>query len=141
MNTRPQTIGYSLVDSPVGMAAWMYEKIAQWTYSNGEPERVLTRDEILDDISLYWLTGTGASSARIYWEDHSNNFNARGIIDLPVAISVFPGEIFRAPRTWAERCYRNLYYFSEASNGGHFAAWEQPQIFAQEVRAAFRTLR
>jgi len=141
MNTRPQTIGYSLVDSPVGMAAWMYEKIAQWTYSNGQPERVLTRDEILDDISLYWLTGTGASSARIYWEDHSNNFNARGIIDLPVAISVFPGEIFRAPRTWAERCYRNLYYFNEASNGGHFAAWEQPQIFAQEVRAALRTLR
>ncbi|PTQ10266.1 multidrug MFS transporter [Sphingomonas oleivorans] len=141
MNTRPQTIGYSLVDSPVGMAAWMYEKIAQWTYSDGQPERVLGRDAILDDISLYWLTGTGASAARIYWEDHSNNFNARGIIDLPVAVSVFPGEIFRAPKTWAERCYRNLYYFNEASNGGHFAAWEQPQIFTEEVRAAFRPLR
>ncbi|GBQ19148.1 putative hydrolase [Gluconacetobacter sacchari DSM 12717] len=141
MNTRPQTIGYSLVDSPVGMSAWMYEKIAQWTYSGGQPERVLTRDEILDDISLYWLTGTGASAARIYWEDHSNNFNARGVIDVPVAVSVFPGEIFRAPRTWAERCYKNLFYFSEVNNGGHFAAWEQPQLFTQEVRAAFRPLR
>ncbi|WP_232280432.1 epoxide hydrolase family protein [Sphingomonas sp. PAMC 26605] len=141
MNTRPQTIGYSLVDSPVGMAAWMYEKIAQWVYADGQPERVLGRDAILDDISLYWLTGTGASAARIYWEDHTNNFNARGIIDMPVAVSVFPGEIFRAPKSWAERCYKNLIYFNEASNGGHFAAWEQPQIFAQEVRAAFRSLR
>lgn len=105
MNTRPQTIGYARVNSPVGMAAWMYEKIAQWTYSNGQPERVLGRDAILDDLSLYWLTETGASAARIYWEDHSNNFNARGVIDLPVAISVFPGEIFRAPKSWAERCY------------------------------------
>jgi pimeloyl-ACP methyl ester carboxylesterase len=141
MNTRPQTIGYSLVDSPVGMAAWMYEKIGQWTYPAGDPERVLGRDAILDDISLYWLTGTGASAARIYWEDHSNNFNARGIIDLPVAVSVFPGEIFRAPRSWAERCYANLFYFNEVSNGGHFAAWEQPTLFAAEVRAAFRSLR
>jgi pimeloyl-ACP methyl ester carboxylesterase len=141
MNTRPQTIGYSLVDSPVGMAAWMYEKIAQWTYSGGDPLKVLTRDEILDDLSLYWLTGTGASAARIYWEDHTNNFTARGIIDLPVAVSVFPGEIFRAPRTWAERCYRDLIYFHEAPNGGHFAAWEQPGLFAQEVRSAFRSLR
>lgn len=141
MNTRPQTIGYSLVDSPAGMAAWMYEKIAQWTYSGGKPERVLTRDEIVDDIALYWLTGTGASAARIYWEDHSNNFNARGLIDLPVTVSVFPGEIFRAPKSWAERCYKNLVYFNEASNGGHFAAWEQPQIFTQEVRAAFRSFR
>lgn len=141
MNTRPQTIGYSLVDSPVGMAAWMYEKIAQWTYSDGQPERVLGRDAILDDISLYWLTMTGASAARIYWEDHTNNFNARGVIDLPVAVSVFPGEIFRAPKTWAERCYTNLYYFNEVSDGGHFAAWEQPALFAQELRAAFRPLR
>ena len=141
MNTRPQTIGYSLVDSPVGMAAWIYEKIAQWTYSGGQPERVLGRDAILDDLSLYWLTGTGASAARIYWEDHSNNFNARGIIDMPVAVSVFPGEIFRAPRTWAARCYTNLFYFNEASDGGHFAAWEQPTLFAGEVRAAFRSLR
>ncbi|MGK6355686.1 epoxide hydrolase family protein [Sphingomonas sp. DT-207] len=141
MNTRPQTIGYSLVDSPVGMAAWLYEKIGQWTYPAGDPERVLGRDAILDDISLYWLTGTGASAARIYWEDHSNNFNARGIIDLPVAVSVFPGEIFRAPKSWAGRCYTNLFYFNEARDGGHFAAWEQPALFAEEVRAAFRPLR
>ncbi|WP_454759555.1 epoxide hydrolase family protein [Caulobacter segnis] len=141
MNTRPQTIGYSLVDSPVGMAAWMYEKISQWTYSGGDPLKVLTRDEILDDFSLYWLTATGASAARIYWEDHTNNFNARGVIDLPVAVSVFPGEIFQAPKTWAQRAYTNLFYFNEVSNGGHFAAWEQPALFAEEVRAAFRTLR
>ncbi|MDT8759208.1 epoxide hydrolase 1 [Sphingomonas psychrotolerans] len=141
MNTRPQTIGYSLVDSPVGMAAWMYEKIGQWTYPAGNPERVLGRDAILDDLSLYWLTGTGASAARIYCEDHSNNFNARGVIDLPVAVSVFPGEIFRAPRRWAERCYTRLFYFNEARDGGHFAAWEQPALFAEEVRAGFRPLR
>lgn len=141
MVTRPQTIGYSLVDTPVGMAAWMYEKFATWTYSGGDPEKVLTKDEMLDDISLYWLTQTGASAARIYWEDHSNNFNAVDIPELPVAVTVFPGEIYRAPRSWAERCYRNLVYFSEAKNGGHFAAWEQPELFVQEVRAAFRSLR
>lgn len=141
MVTRPQTIGYSLVDSPVGLAAWIYEKLAQWTYSGGEPERVLTRDEMLDDISLYWFTQSGASAARIYWEDHSNNFNAVDIATMPVAVTVFPGEIYRAPRSWAERCYRNLIYFHEADNGGHFAAWEQPQLFTQEVRAAFRPLR
>jgi pimeloyl-ACP methyl ester carboxylesterase len=141
MVTRPQTIGYSLVDSPIGLAAWTYEKIAAWTYSGGDPERVLTRDEILDDISLYWFTGSGASAARIYWEDHSNNFNAVDIAKLPVAVTVFPGEIYRAPRSWAERCYHNLVYFNETDNGGHFAAWEQPQLFATEVRAAFRPLR
>ncbi|WP_454819329.1 epoxide hydrolase family protein [Labrys neptuniae] len=141
MVTRPQTIGYSLVDSPVGMAAWMYEKFATWTYSGGDPEKVLTKDEMLDDVSLYWLTQTGASAARIYWEDHSNNFNAVDIAELPVAVTVFPGEIYQAPRSWAERCYHNLVYFSEAGNGGHFAAWEQPELFVQEVRAAFRSLR
>ena len=119
----------------------MYEKIAQWTHSDGQPERVLGRDSILDDLSLYWLTETGASAARIYWEDHSNNFNARGVINLPVAVSVFPGEIFCAPQSWAERCYTNLFYFHEVINGGHFAAWEQPQLFVSELRAAFRTLR
>ncbi len=141
MVTRPQTIGYSLVDSPVGLAAWMYDKFATWTFSGGEPERVLTRDEMLDDISLYWFTQTGTSAAQIYWEDHSNNFNAINIASLPVAVTVFPGEIYRAPRTWAERCYGNLVYFHEAGNGGHFASWEQPQIFTDEVRAAFRSLR
>jgi pimeloyl-ACP methyl ester carboxylesterase len=141
MVTRPQTIGYSLVDSPVGLAAWIYEKFAQWTYSGGDPERVLTKDEMLDDISLYWLTESGTSAAQIYWEDHSNNFNAVDIADLPVAVTVFPGEIYCAPRSWAERCYHNLIYFHEAKTGGHFAAWEQPEIFTEEVRAAFRSLR
>ncbi|PKA41524.1 epoxide hydrolase 1 [Rhizobium sullae] len=141
MVSRPQTIGYSLVDSPVGLAAWIYEKFAQWTYSGGEPERVLTKDAMLDDISLYWFTGSGTSAAQIYWEDHSNNFNAVDIATLPVAVTIFPGEIYRAPRSWAERCYHNLIYFHEADNGGHFAAWEQPQLFTQEVRAAFRPLR
>ncbi|RWB04179.1 MAG: epoxide hydrolase [Mesorhizobium sp.] len=141
MVTRPQTIGYSLVDSPVGLAAWIYEKFAQWTYSGGDPERVLTKDEMLDDISLYWLTESGTSAAQIYWEDHSNNFNAVDIADLPVAVTVFPGEIYCAPRSWAERCYHNLIYFHEAKAGGHFAAWEQPEIFTQEVRAAFKSLR
>ncbi|HWJ69568.1 MAG TPA: epoxide hydrolase [Sphingobium sp.] len=141
MVTRPQTIGYSLVDSPIGLAAWMYDKFATWTYSGGDPERVLTRDEMLDDISLYWFTETGTSAAQIYWEDHSNNFNAVDIPALPVAVTVFPGEIYRAPRTWTERCYGNLIYFNEASNGGHFASWEQPAIFTDEVRAAFRPLR
>ncbi|TGV44526.1 epoxide hydrolase, partial [Mesorhizobium sp. M2D.F.Ca.ET.160.01.1.1] len=91
MVTRPQTIGYSLVDSPVGLAAWIYEKFAQWTYSGGKPERVLTKDEMLDDISLYWLTQSGTSAAQIYWEDHSNNFNAVDIAKMPVAVTVFPG--------------------------------------------------
>jgi len=141
MVTRPQTIGYSLVDSPVGLAAWIYEKFAQWTYSGKHPERVLTKDDMLDDISLYWLTATGTSAAQIYWEDHSNNFNAVDIAQLPVAVTVFPGEIYCAPRSWTERCYHNLVYFNKAENGGHFAAWEQPEIFTREVRAAFRSLR
>ncbi len=125
----------------MGLAAWIYEKFAQWTYSGGEPERILTKDEMLDDISLYWLTASGASAAQIYWEDHSNNFNAVDIADLPVAVTVFPGEIYQAPRSWAERCYHKLVYFSEADNGGHFAAWEQPELFVREVRAAFKPLR
>jgi pimeloyl-ACP methyl ester carboxylesterase len=140
MVTRPQTVGYALADSPVGQAAWMYDKISQWTYSGGVPERVLTRDEILDDISLYWLTNSATSAAQIYWEDHSNNFNAANI-SLPAAVTIFPGEIYRAPRSWTKRSYHNLIYFNEVDNGGHFAAWEQPVLLATEVRAAFRTLR
>jgi pimeloyl-ACP methyl ester carboxylesterase len=140
MVTRPQTVGYALADSPVGQAAWMYDKIVQWTYSGGEPEKVLTRDEMLDDISLYWLTNSATSAAQIYWEDHSNNFNARDI-STPVAITVFPGEIYQAPKTWAERCYHNLIYFNEVNKGGHFAAWEQPQLLAEEIRAAFKSVR
>lgn len=140
MVTRPQTVGYALADSPVGQAAWMYDKIAQWTYSGGDPEKSLTRDEILDDISLYWLTDSATSAAQIYWEDHSNNFNAVDI-SLPAAVTIFPGEIYRAPRSWVERAYHTLIYFNEVDKGGHFAAWEEPELFATEVRAAFRPLR
>ncbi|WP_221938420.1 epoxide hydrolase family protein [Mycobacterium sp. KBS0706] len=140
MVTRPQTVGYALADSPVGQAAWMYDKIAQWTYSGGDPEKSLTRDEILDDISLYWLTDSATSAAQIYWEDHSNNFNAVDI-SLPAAVTIFPGEIYRAPRSWVERAYHTLIYFNEVDKGGHFAAWEEPELLAGEVRAAFRSLR
>jgi pimeloyl-ACP methyl ester carboxylesterase len=140
MVTRPQTLGYALADSPVGQAAWIYDKFATWTYSGGVPERVLPRDEMLDDISLYWLTNSATSAAQIYWEDHSNNFNAVDI-SLPAAVTVFPGEIYQAPRTWADRAYHDLIYWNEVDTGGHFAAWEQPTLFSQEVRAAFRSLR
>ena len=140
MVTRPQTLGYGLSDSPAGLAAWMYDKFAQWTFSGGEPERVLTRDEMLDGITLYWLTNTAVSSARLYWENNANNFNAVDIA-LPAAVTVFPGEIYRAPRSWAERSYHNLIYFNEVDKGGHFAAWEQPALFSAELRAAFRPLR
>ena len=140
MVTRPQTLGYALTDSPVGLAAWFYDKFADWTYSGGDPERVLTKDEMLDDISLYWFTGTATSGARLYWENNANNFNAVDI-SIPAAITVFPGEIYQAPRSWAERAYRNLIYFNKVSDGGHFAAWEQPELFSAELRAAFKPLR
>jgi pimeloyl-ACP methyl ester carboxylesterase len=139
MNTRPQMISYGLTDSPVGLAAFIYD------YNNGEPERLLSKDQMLDDITLYWLTNTAASSARLYWENHSNILSAVALktaeISLPVAITVFPEEIYRAPETWARRAFRNLTYFNEVDKGGHFAAWEQPELFSAELRAAFRSLR
>ncbi len=145
MSTRPQTVGYGLSDSPAGLAAWMYDKFAQWTYSGGDPEKSLTKDQMLDDITLYWVTNSAVSSARLYWENNNNNFNAAdqktSQIKLPVAVTVFPGEIYRAPRSWTERAYSNLVYYNEVDKGGHFAAWEQPRLFAEEMRAAFRTLR
>jgi pimeloyl-ACP methyl ester carboxylesterase len=144
MNTRPQTLGYGLSDSPVALAAFLYEKIATWTHSGGEPERVLTRDEILDNITLYWLTNTGSSSSRSYWDAAQGDggpFNAIEIANVPVAVSVFPGEIYRAPRSWGEQSFKKLIYWNEVEKGGHFAAWEQPEIFAEEIRAAFRPLR
>jgi pimeloyl-ACP methyl ester carboxylesterase len=144
MVTRPQTL-YGLADSPVGLAAWMYDKFCDWTYTDGHPERELTRDEMLDDITLYWLTNTAISSARLYWENDNNNFNAvsqrTADIKLPVAITVFPGEIYQAPKSWAERAYHNLAYYHRVDKGGHFAAWEQPELFSAELRAAFRKLR
>ncbi len=139
--TRPETIGYALADSPVGLAAWFYEKFAEWTDSGGEPERALTKDEMLDDITLYWLTNTAASSARIYWEDSTAHQTTAGGVLLPAAVSRFPREIIPVPRKWAERAYPNLAYFGELEKGGHFTAWEQPGLFANEMRSAFRSLR
>jgi pimeloyl-ACP methyl ester carboxylesterase len=139
MNTRPQMIGYALTDSPVGLATFIYD------YNNGEPERLLARDDVLDNITLYWLTNTAASSARLYWENHSNILSAVALntaeISIPVAITVFPEEIYRAPETWTRRAFPNLTYFHEVDKGGHFAAWEQPELFSAELRAAFRSLR
>lgn len=140
MVTRPQTVGYALADSPVGQAAWMYDKFADWTYSGGNPERALTKDEMLDDITLYWLTNTSTSAAQLYWTNNANNFNAVDI-SIPAAVTVFPGEIYQAPRSWTEQSYHKLIYFNEVDKGGHFAAWEQPQLFSEEIRAAFKTLR
>jgi pimeloyl-ACP methyl ester carboxylesterase len=149
--TRPQTIGYALLDSPLALAAWMldhdtdsYHKISR-AFLDGQPAGNLTRDHILDNISLYWLTGTGASAARLYWEGGQATARAAGQappqVTLPVGFTVFPGEIFRAPRSWAEKLYPHLVYFHEADRGGHFAAWEEPQLFAEELRASFRPLR
>jgi pimeloyl-ACP methyl ester carboxylesterase len=146
MGTRPQTIGYAITDSPAGLAAWMlgHPGFAKWTYGSNDPEK--SPDEVLDDVSLYWLTNTATSSARIYWEFGGRSPALSGQertteIALPVAITVFPGESYRAPETWARRAYRNLIYFNEVDRGGHFAAWEQPELFAEEIRAAFRSLR
>lgn len=140
MVTRPQTLGYSLTDSPVGLASFFLDKFNEWTYSGGNADKSLTKDEMLDDISLYWLTNTAVSSAQLYWENNANNFNAVNIT-IPAAITVFPGEIYQAPKTWAERSYKNLIYFNEVDKGGHFASWEEPQLFAEELRKAFKTLR
>jgi pimeloyl-ACP methyl ester carboxylesterase len=149
--TRPQTIGYALLDSPVALAAWMldhdtdsYYKISH-AFVDGQPSGNLTRDHILDNITLYWLTGTGASAARSYWESGRAQALAAGKappqVSLPVGFTTFPDEIFRAPRTWVEKSYPTLTYFHEAERGGHFAAWEEPQLFSEEIRAAFRPLR
>ena len=151
MGEHPQTIGYPLVDSPLGLAAWMldhdadsYEKISR-AFAGGQPSGGLTRNHILDNITLYWLTDTATSSARMYWESGRSATaafkKAPPHVSLPVAYTVFPGEIFQAPRHWVKSAYHNLIYFNEAARGGHFAAWEEPQLFSEELRAAFRTLR
>ncbi|QIH32674.1 epoxide hydrolase family protein [Sphingobacterium sp. DR205] len=145
MVTRPQTTGYLLSDSPTALAAFLYEKIAEWSESDLTPEKVISRDAILDDITLYWLTNTGASSSRFYWENNNNNFSSEHQktkdIKVPVAISVFPHEIYQAPESWSKAAYPSLYYYHKAPKGGHFAAWEQPEIFVSEMRNAFKTLR
>jgi pimeloyl-ACP methyl ester carboxylesterase len=140
MGTRPQVIGAALTDSPAGLAAWMYD------YNNGEPERLVDRDGFLDNVTLHWLTNSATSAGRLYWETAGQSVilsaaQKTAEISAPVAISVFPDEVYRAPETWARRAYRNLSYFNEVDKGGHFAAWEQPQLFAAELRAAFRPLR
>jgi pimeloyl-ACP methyl ester carboxylesterase len=149
MAARPQTL-YGIADSPVGLAAWLLDH----NDADGQPaaavasalERTesdtgeLTRDEVLDNITLYWLTNTGVSASRLYWEYKGGFFNAKGV-SIPVAVTVFPGEQYQAPRSWAERAYPNLIYFNEVDKGGHFAAWEEPELFSAELRAAFRSLR
>jgi pimeloyl-ACP methyl ester carboxylesterase len=153
MATRPQTIGYALLDSPVALAAWMcdhdtdsYDKISR-AFVEGQPAGNLTRNHILDDITLYWLTGTGASAARCYWEDWGvDGFKARAgqapsAVAVPVGFTTFPGEVWPVPRSWVQAAYPSLTYFNEVDRGGHFAAWEEPELFATEVQAAFRPLR
>jgi pimeloyl-ACP methyl ester carboxylesterase len=152
-STRPQTIGYALLDSPVALAAWMldhdtdsYEKISR-AFLEGQPAGHLTPERILDNITLYWLTASGASAARAYWESGRAQVLAAAAgqappeVSLPAGFSTFPGEIFRAPRSWVEASYPNLIYFNEADRGGHFAAWEEPEVFSEELRAAFGSLR
>jgi hypothetical protein len=149
--TRPQTIGYGLLDSPVALAAWMldhdtdsYYKISS-AFVDGKPSGNLTRDHILDNITLYWLTGTGASAARSYWESGQAAARAAGQapppVKVPVGFTTFPGEIWQTPRSWAEVSYPTLVYFNKVDRGGHFAAWEEPELFSSEVRATFRTVR
>jgi pimeloyl-ACP methyl ester carboxylesterase len=152
MATRPQTIGYALLDSPVALAAWIldhdtdsYHKISH-AFVDGEPVGNLTRDHILDNVTLYWLTGTGASAARSYWEAYGPDAPAAGRQPLPpssipVGFTTFPGEIWRTPRSWVEASYPNVIYFNEVDKGGHFAAWEEPELFSEELRAAFASVR
>ena len=139
--TRPQTIGYPLADSPAGQAAWIYEKFYAWTDNKGNPEDALTREQMLDNITLYWLTDTAASSARMYSEHAGiQTQNNAGIVDIPVGCSIFPREIFPAPRDWAEQVYPKLIYWNEVERGGHFAAFEEPMLFARELRAFARVV-
>ena len=133
--TRPQTVGYGLVDSPAGLAGWILEKMWAWTDNQGSPFDALSRDAILDNIMLYWLPANGASSARLYWESFGSF--APQQIDVPVAVSAFPKEILPTPRKWAERNYKQLVHWGELEKGGHFAAWEQPEAFVHELRTAF----
>jgi pimeloyl-ACP methyl ester carboxylesterase len=147
MQARPQAVGYGVTDSPAGLAGWMlvHPGFDQWTFGK-DPKQSPTKDDVLDNFTLYWLTNSSASAARIYWEHRGRELISAGSqktgeISIPVAITVFPQEVYRAPETWARRAFRNLIYFHEADRGGHFAAWEYPELFASELRAAFRSLR
>jgi pimeloyl-ACP methyl ester carboxylesterase len=149
MAARPQTL-YGIADSPVGLAAWLLDHndadgqpaaaVVEALERTGSATGELTRDEVLDNVTLYWLTNTGVSASRLYWEYKGGFFNAKGV-SIPVAVSVFPGEQYQAPRSWAERAYPDLIYFNKVDKGGHFAAWEQPELFSQEIRAAFTSVR
>jgi pimeloyl-ACP methyl ester carboxylesterase len=149
MGSRPQTL-YGIADSPVGLAAWLLDHndahaqpaaaVAEALDRTSSTTGELTRDEILDNITLYWLTNTGVSSSRLYWEYKGGFFNAKGVT-IPVAVTVFPGEQYEAPRSWTERAYPNLIYYNQIEKGGHFAAWEQPNLFSAELRKAFKSLR
>jgi len=148
LTARPQTVGYGATDSPAALAAWVlvHPGFAQWSYG-ADPAKSPTKDDVLDDITLYWLTNTATSAGRLYWENGARGSvivaaaQKTGEISLPVAITVFPEDVYRPPETWARRAYRNLIYFHEVDKGGHFAAWEQPELFSAELRAAFKSLR
>ncbi|MGH2666508.1 epoxide hydrolase family protein [Flavobacterium sp.] len=147
METRPQGIGYGLADSPAGLAAWLFlhPGFEHWSYGN-DPKQLPTKDDVLDDISLYWLTGSSASSAKIYWENRNISIISAGNmksdkITIPVAVTTFPQDVYASPESWAKRAYKNLIYFNEVDKGGHFAAWEQPKLFTEEMRKAFKSLR
>ncbi|MBB5187132.1 pimeloyl-ACP methyl ester carboxylesterase [Zhongshania antarctica] len=137
--SRPQSIGYGLADSPAAQAAWIYEKFHRWTDNNGHPEDALSVEQMLDDISIYWLTNSAASSARLYWESFESIFSEP--VSMPCGVSIFPKELFRPARKWAERIYQNLIHWNELDKGGHFAAFEQPEIFVNEVRSCFAKVR
>ena len=139
-STRPQTLGYGLTDSPAGQAAWIVEKFYQWTDCQGHPENVLSRDELLDNVMMYWINACGASSARLYWESFGRG-GGGGDITVPSGVSMFPKEIFRASKRWVERRFKDLRYYNTLDRGGHFAAFEQPELFVGELRASFRTMR
>ncbi len=140
-STRPQTLGYSLVDSPVGQAMWIIEKFYEWTDCDGHPENVLSKEELLDNVMFYWLPGTGASSARLYWESFNAFSEPGSTVPIPAGCSIFPKEIVPAPRSWAEQRYTNIVYWNELDKGGHFAAFEQPEVFIDELRRCFRVMR
>ena len=140
-STRPQTLGYGLVDSPIGQASWIIEKFYQWTDCEGHPENVLSKDELLDNVMMYWLPGTGASSARIYWESFGAGGTSIDKITLPTGCSIFPREIFKTSKRWAESRFTNLIHFNVLEKGGHFAAAERPETFVDEIQTCFRQVR
>ena len=141
-STRPQTLGYGLADSPIGQASWIIEKFYEWTDCDGHPENILNKEELLDNIMFYWLTKSASSSARLYWESFGSfGGNPEEKLEIPIGCSIFPKEISRTPRSWAEQVYSNIVYWNELEKGGHFAAFEQPELFINEIRSCFRIIR